>query len=312
MITRPSFFWQQLPDADKIKDWIRYSDEAPHATLLGVPFARASISASGAAEFPNAFRRTWDSFTTYYVDEAINFQTYRLLDAGDAMLHATDVVQSHQNMERAMLQLMRAYPTSVYTTIGGDHSITAPLVRAMKAAQPTKTIGIIQFDTHFDLRDFSAGRTNGTPIRQLVEEGIVEGKHVVNIGPHGFFNAPSLIEAAHVYGVNIIPLKKLRKLGIDATIAHTLLLLQDVDLLYVTVDIDVLDIAYAPGVPAATAGGMRSEELFDLLYALGREHVAAIDFVCVDPLRDVSNMTVKACAYAYFTFIAAQSTRQSR
>lgn len=309
MIMQPSFFWQQQLDGDKVKDWIRYEDAAPHATMLGIPFARASISASGAAEFPNAFRRTWDSLTTYYVDEAIDFRSYRLLDAGDVTLHATDVTESHDNMEQAMLHMIKTYPNSLYTTVGGDHSITAPLVRAMKAAHPTKKIGIIQFDTHFDLRDFSAGRTNGTPIRQLVQEGFVEGKHVVNIGPHGFFNAPSLIEAANEYGVHIIPLKKMRKLGIDATIQHALQLLDEVDLLYVTVDMDVLDIAYAPGVPAATAGGMRSDELFDLLYTLGREQVAAIDFVCIDPLRDVANMTVKATAYAYFTFIAAQAAR---
>lgn len=312
MIQRPAFFWQQQDGDMKIKDWIRYRDEAPHATMLGIPFARASISASGAAEFPNAFRRTWDTLTPYYVDEGIDFSDYRVADVGDVTLHATDVAASHDTIEQAMTHIMNTYPNSVYTTVGGDHSITAPLVRALKAANPSKKIGIIQFDTHFDLRDFSNGRTNGTPIRQLVEENIVEGKHVVNIGPHGFFNARSLIDAANAHGVHIIPLKKMRQLGIRETIQHALDVLRDIDLLYVTVDIDVLDIAYAPGVPSATAGGMRSDELFDLLFEVGQHDVAAIDFVCIDPLRDVAQMTVKATAYAYFTFIAAQSRRTKK
>lgn len=311
MIVRPSFLWQQQTDGDlKIKDWIHYDDDAPHATMLGIPFARASISASGASEFPNAFRRTWDLFTPYYVDEAIDFSTYRLCDIGDVLLHATDVTQSHAMIEKAMMHVIERYNQSMYTTIGGDHSITAPLVRALKRAHPTKTIGIIQLDTHFDLRDFSQGRTNGTPIRQLVEENIVEGRHVVNIGPHGFYNTKSLIDAAQTYGVNIIPLKKMRTLGITQTIADAFSLL-DVDLVYVTVDVDVLDIAYAPGVPAATPGGMRSDELFALLFEIGQRDVAAIDFVCIDPLRDVAQMTVKAAAYAYFTFIAAQQKRET-
>lgn len=311
MINRPKFMWHRDQDAQdlKVKDWIETDTTLRDnwdVTILGVPFSRASISPSGASEFPEAFRRSWELFSTFYIDEMIDFRDLQAVDLGDVQLHATDVSVSHDNMQVAMSHVIKKFPTSLHTTIGGDHSITAPIGRAIKENDPTRKIGIVQFDTHLDMRDFSNGRTNGSPIRQLVEEGFVEGKNVYNIGLHGFYNAPSLIEAANHHQLNIIPLKQMRKLGAAQTIANVFeQLQQDVDIVYVTVDMDVLDIAYAPGVPSATPGGMRSDELFELLFETAKYNIYAIDFVCIDPLRDVASQTVKATTYAYLTFLAS-------
>ena len=306
LIQPPKFRWTREDVQDlKMKDWIEVDEGGQwDATILGVPFARASISPSGASEFPDAFRRSWELFSTYYIDEMVDVRDFKIGDLGDVKLHATDVAVSHANIEEAMRQVLEQHPGKLYTTIGGDHSITAPIVRAI-AKHSEKKIGIVQFDTHLDMRDFSGGRTNGTPIRQLVEEGIVDGENVVNIGLHGFYNAPSLIEAASAQRIQIITLKQLRKKGIEKTIDAAFQALSHVDLIYVTVDMDVLDVAYAPGVPSATPGGMRSDELFDCLYEVGKQRVFAIDFVCIDPLRDIVNQTVKVTTYAYLTFIAS-------
>ena len=318
MIQRPKFAWHRDVDAVdlKVKDWVETDPTAKakwDATLLGVPFSRASISASGASEFPEAFRRSWELFSTYYIDEMIDFRELAVVDLGDVTLHATDVTASHANIQTAMDEVLAHYPNSLHTTIGGDHSITAPIVRAISNAHPGKKIGIVQFDTHLDMRDFSVGRTNGSPIRQLVEEGYVEGQHVYNIGLHGFYNAPSLIEAATKHRINMITLKKMRAQGPQKTIADVFEQLQaEVDIIYVTVDMDVLDVAYAPGVPSATPGGMRSDELFELLFEVGKQKVSAIDFVCIDPLRDVAMQTVKATSFAYLTFMASMYLHHHR
>ena len=307
LIQPPKFRWTREDVQDlKVKDWIEVEEGGQwDATILGVPFARASISPSGASEFPDAFRRSWELFSTYYIDEMVVFRDFKIGDLGDVNLHATDVAISHDNIEQAMMQVLRQYTGKLHTTIGGDHSITAPIVRAIAKQYPSKKIGIVQFDTHLDMRDFSGGRTNGTPIRQLVDEGIVDGENVVNIGLHGFYNAPSLIEATKAHGIQVITLEQLRKKGIEKTIKDAFQSLSHVDLIYVTVDMDVLDVAYAPGVPSATPGGMRSDEIFDCLYEVGKQRVFAIDFVCIDPLRDIVNQTVKATTYAYLTFIAS-------
>lgn len=127
-----------------------------------------------------------------------------------------------------------------------------------------------------------------------------------------FYNAPSLLDAVNKYHVNMITLKQMRTIGISETIHSVLEQLSNVDLIYVTVDIDVLDVAYAPGVPSATPGGMLSDELFQCLFEVGKHKVDAIDFVCIDPLRDIAMQTVKATAYAYFTFIASTFMHQKK
>lgn len=244
MILPPKFKWHREPNAYdlRIKDWIETdftTRKKWDITILGVPFSRASISASGASEFPDVFRRSWELFTTYYIDDMLDFRSLAAIDLGDVLLHNTDVSASHSNIEVAMTTVLEQFPSSIHTTIGGDHSITAPLVRAIKRKNPAKKIGIVQFDTHLDMRDFSNGCTNGTPIRQLVEEEIVNGQHVYNIGLHGFYNAPSLIDAAKKHQINMIPLKQMRNQGVFATIANVFKQLQqNVDLIYVTVDMD--------------------------------------------------------------------------
>lgn len=310
VIVQPSFVWHRQDGQDlKVKDWIcpiAEMTEEPEVVLLGIPLSRSSISASAASEFPLAFRRSWELFTTYNIDERVDFRNLRVADLGDVKMHTTDILQCHTNIEQAMEHMVSSYPNSFYVSIGGDHSITAPLVRAVREG---KRVGILQFDTHLDLRDLSNGPSNGTPIRQLVEGGIVQGEDVYNIGLHGFYNAPSLIEAAEQHGVHMITLKEMRKKGAEQQIAEVMQALQEkVDFVYVTVDIDVLDIAYAPGVPASTPGGMRTDELFDLLHEVGKyDCVRAMDFVCIDPHRDTQELqTVKAVTYAFLTTLTSR------
>lgn len=313
-LVKPATTWNRTTGQDfKVKDWIVPVWEERMATwdvvITGVPLSRSSISASAASEFPEAFRRSWTLFSTYYLDEHVDFRELRVADLGDVKMHGTDILRCHANIEEAMKDVQKAYPSSFYVGIGGDHSITAPIIRAL-AKKQGKRIGILQFDTHLDLRDVSEhGPTNGTPIRQLLDEDVVRGENIYNIGLHGFYNAPSLIEAARHYGVNMISLKEFRRNGAIQQIKKVMeALYEKVDMVYVTVDMDVLDITYAPGVPASTPGGMYTEELFDLLFEVGKyEIVRAMDFVCIDPNRDTSaQTTVKAVTYAFLTTMVSR------
>lgn len=297
----------------KVKDWIEPSygvcSDDFDVVITGVPLSRSSISASAASEYPEYFRKSWNYFTTYSIDENVDFRALRVADLGDVKLHGTNILQCHENIEQAMTDVLKGSPNSFYVQIGGDHSISAPIVRAF-AKHSGKRVGILQFDTHLDLRATdSDGPTNGTPIRQLLDAGVVRGEDVYNIGLHGFYNAPSLIRAANHYGVNRITLKEFRRQGAATVIKDVMQqLAEKVDLVYVTVDMDVLDIAYAPGVPASTPGGMRTDELFDLLHEVGKyEIVRGMDFVCLDPHRDTSELqTVKAGAYAFLTMMVSR------
>lgn len=314
LLVSPATTWNRIEHEDmKVKDWIEPSygvcSDDFDVVITGVPLSRSSISASAASEYPDYFRKSWNYFTTYSIDENVDFRALRVADLGDVKLHGTNILQCHENIEQAMTDVLKGCPNSFYVQIGGDHSITAPIVRAF-AKHSGKRIGIVQFDTHLDLRATdSDGPTNGTPIRQLLDAGVVRGEDVYNIGLHGFYNAPSLIRAADHYGVNRITLKDFRRQGAAMVIKDVMQqLAEKVDLVYVTVDMDVLDIAYAPGVPASTPGGMRTDELFDLLHEVGKyEIVRGMDFVCLDPHRDTSELqTVKAGAYAFLTMIVSR------
>jgi formiminoglutamase len=196
--------------------------------------------------------------------------------------------------------------------IGGDHSVTAMLMKGWKQVHPEERLGLLQFDTHFDLRSVQAlGPANGTPVRQLIESETVQGEDVWNIGLHGYFNAKSLKEYADRHGVHYVTLKKARSRGIKETVQHALQQLsKKVDTIYVTVDMDVLDIVYAPGAPASTPGGMRTDELFEIVLEAGKHPaVKAMDIVCLDPTKDVSQATLKAGVHVMLSFLTGVALR---
>ncbi|WP_062352868.1 agmatinase family protein [Bacillus kwashiorkori] len=323
-ITQPAFHWQvsNNPSMDEMKvhEWIQpYREEVRglwDAVILGVPLSRSSISASGASEFPNAFRKTWPKFTTYNLDLRLDLGKLNVCDLGDVKMHVTDIARCHNNISSAMAGIQQLYPNSLTISIGGDHSITAMLVKGIHQVYRDKKIGILQLDTHLDLRDLTDnGPSNGTPIRNLIEQRIIEGKHVYNIGPHGFFNTKALVKFADEHEVNIITLKEVRKKGIETVIAEALRkLTEEVDVIYVTCDMDVLDIAVAPGVPVSTPGGLTTFELFEALTIAGmNEKVKAMDIVCLDPLRDYRQQpTVKAGTHAFLSFLSGYALKKRR
>lgn len=317
LLTPPSVYYPE-PKAQvdlKVKDWIKQStsknselfDRTWEAILFGVPLSRSSISVSGASEFPEHFRRFWNQFSTYNLDYEVDLSLLSVLDIGDVKMHHTDISKSHSNIRNVMKEVQTTFRGALPIAIGGDHSITAMLVKGIKEIHPKKRIGIIQFDTHLDLRDLSEhGPTNGTPIRNLIESSVILGHDVYNIGLHGFFNAPSLITYAKENGVNYTTLKEARRKGIVQTVVDAVRELEGkVDGIYVTIDMDVLDIGFAPGVPASTPGGMRTDELFEAVYIASQtKKLIGMDIVCLDPTRDTAaSPTVKAGVYTFLTFL---------
>ncbi|MBO8163472.1 MAG: agmatinase family protein [Brevibacillus sp.] len=320
----PSFAWDRSAAAaePKVHEWIETLDPACSgevdwsrydAAILGVPLSRSSISASAASENPDAMRRAWKYFTTYNLDHDEDLSELSVVDLGDVRQHVTSIETCHQNIREAMVSMRTHHPEVLPLVLGGDHSITAMLVKGYKDVHSDERVGILQFDTHFDLRDLrDNGPSNGTPIRNLIESGTVHGEDVFNIGLHGFFNARSLKAYADQTGVNYITLRQARKRGIEETVQAALEALSGkVDSIYLTVDMDVLDIAYAPGVPASTPGGMHSDELFEAVYLAGlHPKVKAADIVCLDPFKDRSEATVKTAVHVMLSFLTGFAQRK--
>ncbi|MEW9500996.1 agmatinase family protein [Jeotgalibacillus marinus] len=304
--------WSWTKEAEhkgRVHQWIHTIEEWQQpmenidVVLLGLPLSRSSISVSGASEYPLAFRKGWKGFQTYNIEEEVDLASLRIVDLGDVNMHGTDIAQCHERIEQATSVVARNFANAVSVNIGGDHSVTACTVRGLNEIYPHETIGILQFDTHLDLRDPSQnGPSNGTPIRQLIEGDVIKGENVYNIGLHGYFNSSDLVQYGKEHGVNMITLKKARQQGMKETVRASLAALKEkVDRIYVTVDMDVLDVSFAPGVPASTPGGMTTHELFDALLEVGKDdRFQHIDFVCLDPLKDgTASPTVKAGVYSF-------------
>lgn len=319
-LNRPSVQWQkQETSAPRVSDWIKTVDQLEDLAdvdiaILGVPLSRSSISASGASETPQAIRLAWKSFQPYQIEYDADLTSLKVVDLGDVKQHFTDISLSHQYICDAMVQMRKLHPWTLPISIGGDHSITAMLIKGWKSVHPDQRIGILQLDTHFDLRSLEDhGATNGTPIRNLIESGTTQGSDVWNIGLHGFFNAKELKEYAEKHGVNYVPLSRAREKGISKTIQTALDdLKKRVDMIYLTVDMDVLDIGCAPGTPAGAPGGMRTEELLEAVYTAASEDlVQAMDIVCLDPLRDIREITVKAGVSVMLQFMTGFLQRKN-
>ncbi|WP_394191304.1 agmatinase family protein [Paenisporosarcina quisquiliarum] len=313
-LQQPEWSWRDS-EGDFVHQWVKpLSDKSPNMVLYGAPISRSSISVSGASLYPLEFRKLWKGFATYNLDEDVDLSSYLVADAGDIAMHTTDILLSHQRIEETTRELVAKYTDATTCLIGGDHSVTACAVRGVNKAFPAERIGILQLDTHLDVRDpAELGPANGTPIRQLIDGGIVRGEDVVNIGLHGYFNAAPLVAYAKEHGIRMVTLRKARELGVAQCVMNDLALLAEkVDRVYVTIDMDVLDIAVAPGVPASTPGGMNAEELFTSLLLIGQhESVRHIDFVCLDPSRDVAtSATVKTGVYAWLEFVTGRVISQ--
>lgn len=313
-LRKPDWFWNPAESGPYfIHQWVRPLGEGPgdpDLIIYGAPISRSSISVSGASHYPDEFRKMWKSFATYNLDEDIDLSAFHVADAGDVAMHTTNILESHKRIEASAAYLSGQYADVTLCMIGGDHSTTACAVRGIKQAFPEKTIGILQLDTHLDVRDpAELGPANGTPIRQLIDGGAVKGENVFNIGLHGYFNARPLIDYAKEHGINMVTLKQAREKGAPAAVNEALdRLSEKVDRIYVTVDMDVLDITHAPGVPASTPGGMTTAELFESLLEIGkREKVHYIDFVCLDPTKDSAVAeTVKTGVYAWMQFVTGR------
>lgn len=310
-LKKPEWSWQPADLVTHVHHWVKQEGEAD-VILFGAPLSRSSISASAASDYPEAFRKMWKGFAAYNLDERVDLTKISLRDAGDIQMHTTDIKESHRRIEETVESLADNKLTCM---IGGDHSTTACAVRGLKKAFPNERIGILQLDTHLDVRDpKELGPANGTPIRQLIDGHTIKGQDVVNIGLHGYFNSKELVDYADENGIQMITMKRARLAGLTETIRKAMNSLENVDRIYATVDMDVLDISVAPGVPASTPGGMKSEELFESLLEIGKaEKVKHIDFVCLDPQKDNHvSATVKTGVYAWLQFMTGVAMRSPK
>jgi len=203
------------------------------------------------------------------------FAQLRIVDYGDAPVIPADPVRSHEAIERVVGEVVAA--GAIPFTLGGDHSITEPC--ALAVARRHGPLGLLHFDTHTDTgrEVFGVPRSHGTPMFRLVEAGTVAGNRYAQIGLRGYWPGPAEFEWQRERGIASFFMHDVRDLGIREVVERALAAVGEGPI-YVTVDVDVLDPAFAPGTGTPEPGGMSS---VDLLWAV-REIASRADVVAAD------------------------------
>jgi formiminoglutamase len=272
--------------------------------IIGLPLSKTSISPSQASEAPQKIRSHFRGFTTYSGEWAHDYTGMKIIDFGDCLTHPTDLTISIERLYNSVQDMLVENACKRYIILGGDHGVSFPSIRAF--SEKLGRMGVIQWDAHHDVRSFEdGGRTNGTPFRSLMEGGYLKGEHLIQIGIRDFSNAKEYHEYTKEKGIRVYTMGAIERDGITSILRKELMRLEkEVDYIYLSIDMDVVDQAFAPGCPAIGPGGLTSRELLSSIeMASSHPKVIAMDLVEIDPLKDVRDITTRLAAYTILKFM---------
>jgi agmatinase len=209
------------------------------------------------------------------------FATLRIVDFGDAPVVPADAERSHKAIEATLRAVLAADAMPI--VLGGDHSITEPEVATCAAVHGP--IGLVHFDSHTDTgtQVFGAERSHGTPMYRLVEAGWIDPKRYVQIGLRGYWPGEAEFAWQRNRGITSLFMHDVRDQGIEALIERAIEAVGEGPV-FLTVDVDVLDPAFAPGTGTPEPGGMTPLELLPSVRRVARElELVGADVVEVIP-----------------------------
>jgi formiminoglutamase len=272
--------------------------------LLGVSTYKTSVSPRSATSTPAAVRAALDLYSTWSWSNRIDLGEYvAVVDYGD--VDDPDGDGGHERVAEALA----AIHEPLTMILGGDNAATWHAMSAIMKER-TREFGLITLDAHLDMRD---GRSNGSPVRQLLEEGL-DGRHVVQVGLGDYANSPAYARDSQLAGCRIIERDAFNRED-AAVIARRALDVarQGGRKVYVDIDLDVADRSVVPGCPAAAPGGLRADEIRRFVRALATsKDVIAIDFTEVDVERDTPDgRTVRLAALLALETLAGVQRRSS-
>jgi agmatinase len=234
----------------------------------------------------------------------------RMVDYGDAPVVPADPERTHQAIERTVGEVVSV--GAVPVVLGGDHSIAEPDIRACAAGRTP--IGLVHFDTHTDTGTevYGVEVSHGTPMYRLVEAGIVDPRRYVQIGLRGYWPGEKEFRWQEERGITSFFMHDVRRLGIEEVVGGAVDIVGSGPV-YLSVDVDVLDPAFAPGTGTPEPGGMESGDLLWACRTLARElELVGADVVEVIPTApgsaDITALVAERIVREILTGLALRRT----
>ena len=285
-------------------DWLAAGpgDREPDLAVLGVPTFASSISPTGAHATPAAVRRHLGRLSTWSGSRGLDLADLAPVDMGDV----ADIDEPDAGEHRVRSAAAEAVRTArLLVALGGDNSATFPV---MAGPPHLDAAGLVTLDAHHDFRE---GRSNGTPVRDLVNAGL-DPARVVQIGIADWANSRSYYDELTALGATVITLADVRRRGIEDCVEQALDIAGSAGgRVHVDLDLDVCDRAVAPACPASLPGGLSAANVLTAAYLAGRNaQVRSIDVTEVDATRDAPDeRTVRLAALCVLEAAAGLASR---
>ncbi|MGH7608505.1 MAG: agmatinase [Candidatus Dormibacteria bacterium] len=300
----------QLSEPEELDRW------SPAVAVMGAPWDGSTSYRPGARFGPRAVRVANYQAPDWHLDlEVAPLEELLVVDYGDAVCPPGLVEAAHQAIRERVFEV--ASRGIVPVVIGGDHSITLPAATAVADAVGRGRLGVVHFDAHADTAPESYGNplSHGTPMRRLVESGAVRGRNFVQIGLRGYWPPREVFAWMAEQGLRWHLMDEIWRVGIAEVMRRALAqALDGPELLYVSVDIDVLDPGFAPGTGTPEPGGMNPADLLRALRQVGLQApVVAMDVVEVAPALDPAELTAQnanRCILELISALAAKRRQQ--
>ena len=277
--------------------------------IVGIPFDSGVSYRPGARFGPAHVREASRLLRPFNPATGTSpFASQQVVDAGDFAANPFNIEEAITTIEKDHRDLSNKVDKIL--TIGGDHTITLPILRSLHAKHGQ--ISVIHFDAHLDTWDsyFGADYTHGTTFRRASEEGLLDPEGCMHIGIRGpLYSAKDLVDDKAI-GFQIFSSIEFQDLGVAEAIKKMLARVGDRPT-YISIDIDVLDPAHAPGTGTPEAGGLTSRELLAVIRATEGLHVVGADIVEVAPAYDHAQITGIAAAHVIYELVCALTPKNS-
>ena len=289
--------------------------------IIGAPVDMGVGNRPGARYGPRAIRQAdyWPKpaklSNLYHLSlEVFPLKEMNVVDFGDANCPPSSLEKSHEAIEKKVTEALDA--DAIPIVLGGDHSITLPSATAVAKKYGYGNVGMVHFDAHADTRESSYGDVligHGTPMRRLIESGAIPGKNFVQIGLRGPWPPPVDQKWMKDQGMRWHLMAEIEKKGFDAVLEMAISeALDGPDKLYISVDVDVMDPAFAPGTGTPEPGGISSLELLRAIREIVlSKGMVAMDVVEVAPVYDQpGDITAQAAHRCIYEAISALAKKK--